>query len=126
MRRGLEIVVTAILCILPLGAAESFLSNDEYAKMLYQNPRGISCAKCHGPKGEGGVISRYLEDGELRQITAPPIVNLPMKRFKEALKRRFRLMPEYFLTEEEMAYLYFYLSKQKPDNSNNANKNRKR
>ena len=29
---------------------EWFITNLEYGKMLYNNPRGISCAKCHGTK----------------------------------------------------------------------------
>ncbi len=109
-----RVILLGIVCMMGiLQAEESFLTNEEYARMLYQNPRGISCAKCHGPHGEGGVISRYIEKGALRTITAPPIVDLPMRRFKKALRRRKGLMPEYFLTDVEMAYLYYYLLGQK-------------
>jgi cytochrome c553 len=117
MKRAVKIGLTALFCLCYLRADDSFLTNEEYAKMLYKNPRGISCAKCHGPKGEGSVISRYIADGKLHEIKAPPIVDLPLARFKKALKRRSRLMPEYFLTEVEMAYLYYYLSRQNKNNT---------
>jgi cytochrome c553 len=100
-------------------AQESFITDDEYAKMLYKNPRGISCAKCHGEKGEGKVLTTYVSHGKEYKITAPPIYNLSMKRFKQALKRKGRLMPEYFLTEWEMAHLYYYLLTQNPDYQKN-------
>ena len=74
-------------------ADESFITNDEYAKMLYKNPRGIGCAKCHGQKGEGKVLSEYTKNGRRYTISAPPICNLSMKRFKKALKHPSRLMP---------------------------------
>ncbi|HHD84363.1 MAG TPA: cytochrome c [Campylobacteraceae bacterium] len=109
---AVKFALTALFCLCYLDADDTFLTRYEYAKMLYKNPRGISCAKCHGPKGEGGVISRYITDGKLHEITAPPIVDLPLARFQNALKRRSGLMPEYFLTEMEMAYLYYYLSDQ--------------
>ena len=115
MRVGFFIVVTTIFMTLSLYAEESFITNDEYAKMLYKNPRGISCAKCHGEKGEGKILTTYVVQGETRHITAPPIYNLSMQRFKKALKRKGRLMPEYFLTEVEMAHLYYYLLKQNPN-----------
>ncbi len=97
-----------------LSAEESFITNDEYAKMLYKNPRGIGCGNCHGQKGEGKVLSEFIKNGKRYAVTAPAIYNLPMKRFKRALKQPSKLMPEYFLTEKEMAYLYFYLLKQNP------------
>ncbi len=112
MKTGFGIVSVMLVILSELYGGEGFLTNEEYARMLYKNPRGISCAKCHGPHGEGRVISRYIENGKLYQITAPPIVDLPLARFKKALKSRSRLMPEYFLTEVEMAYLYYYLSNQ--------------
>ena len=29
--------------------------------MLYKNPRGVGCDKCHGEKGEGSLIVKYKE-----------------------------------------------------------------
>ena len=62
-------------------------ANDEplvenYGKNLYENPRGIACNKCHGNKGEGGVIAHYKHKG---------------------------VMPRYFLTDEEITAIYMYL-----------------
>ena len=105
-----------------LQADGSFITDEEYARMLYQNPRGISCARCHGERGEGKVISSYLRHGKSYSIKAPPIYNLSMKRFKRALSRKGRLMPQYFLTEWEMAHLYYYLLTQNPDYNKNRTK----
>jgi len=93
-------------------ADESFISNDEYAKMLYKNPRGIGCNKCHGEKGEGKVISSYISGKNKISLIGPRINNLSMRQFKKALRKGKRLMPEYFLTDEEKAYLYYYLTTQ--------------
>ncbi len=105
----------SILATGALFAGESFITDEEYAKMLYKNPRGISCAKCHGEHGEGKILSTYVSGGKTYRITAPPIYNISMQRFKKALKRRGRLMPQYFLTEWEMAHLYYYLLTQNPE-----------
>jgi argininosuccinate synthase len=40
-------------------ALESFISNLEYGQMLYKNPRGIGCIKCHGDNGKGKLIATY-------------------------------------------------------------------
>ncbi|MCH9814397.1 MAG: cytochrome c [Epsilonproteobacteria bacterium] len=95
-----------------LYAKESFISNDEYAKMLYKNPRGIGCDKCHGEIGEGIEISSYVKGNKRVSLYGPRINNLTSKRFYDALKQGNRLMPEYFLTDKEKAYLYYYLTTQ--------------
>ena len=28
--------------------------------MLYENPRGVSCAKCHGSNAKGKLISKFI------------------------------------------------------------------
>jgi len=111
--------------LMQLRAGGSFITDDEYARMLYKNPRGISCAKCHGEKGEGKVLCTYVDHGKKCSITAPPIYNLSMARFKKALSRKGRLMPQYFLTEWEMAHLYYYLLTQNPDYDKNKHKGKK-
>jgi hypothetical protein len=93
-----------------LYAEDSFITNDEYAKLLYKNPRGIGCNKCHGEKGEGMVISSFEKAGSLYTLRGPQINNISIKRFKKALKKAKGLMPEYFLTDMEKAYLYYYLT----------------
>lgn len=99
-----------------LYAEESFISNDEYAKMLYKNPRGIGCDKCHGEKGEGIVISSYVTGDKKVTLEGPRINNLSVRRFYKALQKANRLMPEYFLTDQEKAYLYYYLTTQNQNN----------
>jgi hypothetical protein len=106
-----NVVVIFLLLFSNANAKESFLSNDEYAKMLYKNPRGIGCNLCHGEKGEGAVISSYVKGDKKISLMAPRINNLSMKRFTKALEKGKRLMPEYFLTQQEKAYLYYYLNK---------------
>jgi hypothetical protein len=101
------------------------MTNDEYAKMLYKNPRGIGCDKCHGEKGEGMVISSFVSKNRKISLKAPRINNLSMKRFNKALKKGKRLMPEYFLTDIEKAYLYFYLTSQNKKGEKVAKLNKK-
>ena len=92
--------------------AESFISEDEYAQMLYKSPRGIGCDKCHGTYGEGLVLSSYVDKKGVRiEIKAPRIDNISSRRFYQSFERKSRLMPQYFLTDREKAYLFYYLSK---------------
>ncbi len=108
-----------------LNAQKSFISNDEYAKMLYKNPRGIGCNKCHGEGGEGKVISSYISGNQKLSLIGPKINNLSKKRFLKALRKGKRLMPEYFLTEIEKAYLYYYLQKHNQKGEKVENKPKK-
>ena len=86
--------------------------------MLYLNPRGIGCDKCHGAKGEGSLISKYKHfdkkanktvDDELR---APKINDIDFESFKAALTKPKGVMPSYFLTDEETTILYEYITNQ--------------
>lgn len=93
---------------------DSFITKDEYAQMLYKNPRGIGCDKCHGANGEGLVLSSYVnEAGEHIAIKAPRIDNISMKQFYKSFDTKSKLMPVYFLTDNEKAYLFYYLTKNK-------------
>ena len=84
--------------------------------MLYSNPRGIGCDKCHGAKGQGVLISKFkrarskndktLIDDELR---APRINNISYEAFANALNKPKGIMPSYFLTDEESEILYDYV-----------------
>ena len=107
------IIFIFVLFTAVINATESFISNDEYAKMLYKNPRGIGCDLCHGEKGEGKIISSYTLGEKKISLIGPKINDMSMRQFYKALDRANRLMPDYFLTEEEKAYLYYYLTKQK-------------
>ena len=96
---------------LMLGADEDFITKDEYAAQLYNNPRGISCAKCHGDEGEGRKIATYEHKGQKMVLEGPKIQDVPFYRLKEVLTKRAKGMPRYFLTEDEIKALYYYLKK---------------
>ncbi len=101
-----------ILNLVFLQANNSFITKMEYATMLYQNPRGIGCDKCHGIKGEGTIIAKYKEKGEIKYLKAPSINNLSRKEFFQVFKnKKYKIMPKYFLTNKEINTLYLYLQK---------------
>lgn len=109
-----SIFLILLFCIAIFGA--DFITKTEYAKMLYLNPRGIGCDKCHGTKGEGTLISKYKHfdkktnktvDDELR---APKINDIDFESFKAALTKPKGVMPSYFLTDEETTILYEYIT----------------
>ncbi len=111
---GIKQRVIMIGLLVTLEGSAGFITNDEYAKMLYQNPRGIGCDKCHGKDGEGMVLSTYKnKKGEIVALKAPRIDNIPIKRFYNSFERKSKLMPVYFLTDDEKAYLYYYLTKKR-------------
>lgn len=98
-----------ILLYTTLFGAESFITQEEYAKQLYYNPRGIGCHLCHGDKGEGKQVATYEHKGVAKEFTGPTINTLDFSTFKAALNQRNRGMPRYFLTDQEIKVLYFYL-----------------
>ena len=111
-----SVFLILFFCVAIFGA--DFITKTEYAKMLYLNPRGIGCDKCHGAKGEGSLISKYKHfdkkanktvDDELR---APKINDIDFENFKAALTKPKGVMPSYFLTDEETTILYEYITNQ--------------
>ena len=111
-----SVFLILLFCLAIFGA--DFITKTEYAKMLYLNPRGIGCDKCHGTKGEGSLISKYKHfdkktnktvDDELR---APKINDIDFESFKAALTKPKGVMPSYFLTDEETTILYEYITNQ--------------
>ena len=111
-----SVFLILLFCVAIFGA--DFITKTEYAKMLYLNPRGIGCDKCHGAKGEGSLISKYKHfdkktnktvDDELR---APKINDIDLESFKAALTKPKGVMPSYFLTDEETTILYEYITNQ--------------
>lgn len=111
MRFGFLILLLSIVVFAK--DKDSFITEQEYAQHLYDNPRGIGCNKCHGKRGEGMVISRYLHKGAKKVLKTKEINSLDFKRFKTALQVRKGVMPKYFLTEREIKALYSYLHKEK-------------
>ena len=100
--------------------------------MLYVNPRGISCVKCHGINAKGKEIARFTHTRNKLQynctIKSKDITNISYKNFLRTLdtkvqkpKKKFsknqicekltygNSMPTYFLTREELDSIYFYL-----------------
>ncbi|WP_456433846.1 c-type cytochrome [Nitratifractor sp.] len=102
-------VVGGMLLLLPLGA-EDFISPFEYGQMLYQNPRGVSCVPCHGDRGEGALIARYVDkEGRKRQLRGPDIRNASFETIKKAVATGPSVMPRYFLTDEEIRAIFTYI-----------------
>ena len=93
-----------------------FIPHSEYAKILYKNPHGIGCNKCHGSKGECALIVKYKAVNkksnkyEERSLMAPRINNLEFQRFKLALEDSKGIMPSYFLTQNEIVNLFEYIT----------------
>lgn len=83
--------------------------------MLYKNPRGIGCDKCHGIDGKGLVLGRYhRDDNTTVKVIAPDITHIGFQKFYEALtSAKHKLMPHYFLTDHEIKTLYYYLNKKR-------------
>ena len=100
---------SGILC------AESFITDEEYGAMLYKNPRGIGCDKCHGEKGEGSLIATYKEFNRTagayyeRALNAPPINNLSLQELADGISSSRDVMPSYFLTQNEIIIIYKYI-----------------
>ena len=94
-----------------------FLTKFEYAQLLYQEPRGISCKVCHGEIGESIVIFNYYSYYRNRRregkVIAQPINKLSFEQFKRGLLRKNRFMPFYRFSSKEIEALYFYLQESK-------------
>ncbi len=103
-----------LILILPLYllGSSSFITPLENASQLYKNPRGIGCHHCHGDKGEGMVIARYIHKKEKKSLDGPMIKNLDFNDFHKALNKRIQGMPRYFLTKKEVQALYLYLQQE--------------
>ena len=91
----------------------SFITDYEYGAMLYENPRGIGCNKCHGKGNKEVIISKYKDKkGNTNFLKAPPVNKVPFEDFVEILttkRGRSNIMPSYFLTNDEIKSIYFYL-----------------
>jgi len=111
---------------------DSFITKKEYGKMLYNNPRGISCKKCHGTNAKGKVIAKFKHIGKETTynctVKTYDITNISFVNFKYKLNPNNKLkkieftkdqvcekmiyghiMPKYFLTDDELNSLYYYI-----------------
>ena len=100
--------------------------------MLYENPRGISCVKCHGKDARGKKITTFIHIRNKKKytctiksdditdityknflLTLDPRLKKPKKKFaKNEICKKLTYgnsMPTYFLTNEELNSIYFYL-----------------
>ena len=111
----MRFVAFLIFLSLVLFAKDEYMSNYEYGKRLYHNPRGIACSECHGEYGNGSILSAYVIDIKgkkvLKEIRVPKINDLNetefQKPFEDTTSRRY--MPTFYLTKEELAHIYYYL-----------------
>ncbi len=100
-----------LLLTLPLllGADEDFISHYEYGQMLYNNPRGVSCAQCHGKSGEGCTIVEFRDIHGKQALRGPDIRMENLKRMIDSVNSYHPVMPRYYLTDEEVKAIYDFL-----------------
>ena len=111
---------------LTIKTEDSFLSLLEYGKMLYKNPRGISCSKCHGLDGKGGkkIAKYYDKQKNIKLLRSTDITHYSLKQLTSSLKNQYRengrrkrhkIMPMYYMTEQEILAIFTYLKNQRDD-----------
>jgi len=111
----------------------SFITQYEYGKMLYKNPRGISCVKCHAKDARGKLISSFthktrkntyecfIKSSDITNISRedfirkldPSLKNKKIKFEKTQVCEKLiygHTMPKYFLTKNEMNSIYYYIT----------------
>jgi len=96
----------------------SFITKYEYGEMLYKNPRGVGCILCHKTGDKEVILARYKEVDrktkklEEKAIKVPAINKVSYEVFLNKLtadKTDSKVMPTYFLTDEELKSLYYYV-----------------
>ena len=91
----------------------SFITKFEYGHMLYKNPRGIGCNKCHADDAKGSFIALYKDrKGNVQKVNTPDITNITKEEFYKVLqstKSKSMIMPTYFLTNDELDSIFFYI-----------------
>jgi mono/diheme cytochrome c family protein len=91
----------------------SFITEYEYGAMLYENPRGIGCNRCHGRGDKSIVIAKYKDKkNKTKTLVAPAIKNVPFEKYVDVLTTKrgsSNIMPSYFLTDDEIKSIYFYV-----------------
>ena len=115
----------------------SFITKYEYGKMLYNNPRGIGCNSCHGNDARGRKMVDFkhqLLEKKVYNCTLviPDIKNIDYETFSlkvntkkninlkfekeqvcEKLIHNANVMPTYFLVEEEIEAIFYYIQNMK-------------
>jgi mono/diheme cytochrome c family protein len=94
------------------GQSEDFITEFEYGQMLYQDPRGASCAACHGETGAGELISEYVDrQGRYVALSGPDIRRATLDQIRRSVRKGAGVMPRYFLTEKEIRTIHAYLQR---------------
>ncbi|HHD78761.1 MAG TPA: cytochrome c [Epsilonproteobacteria bacterium] len=117
------------LCLLfPLFlySEESFISHYEYGEMLYSNPRGVSCAECHGTSGEGKIIVAYQDIHGKEAIKGADIRRKTLNEMLKSVSSYHKIMPRYYLTNEEVEAIYDYLKVKNQDYLHSLENNQSR
>jgi len=103
-------VLLFLLLFLKLSASESFITDYEYGEMLYTNPRGVGCIQCHGKVGEGKIIVTYKDKEKNTHIVkGADIRKTTLKEMIASLNSYHKIMPRYYLTDDEVKYIFDYL-----------------
>jgi len=111
----------------------SFITKYEYGKMLYNNPRGIGCNSCHGNDARGKKMVDFKQQILDKKtyncsLVVPDIKSIDYKAFStkvnskknpnlkfekeqvcEKLIYYANVMPTYFLVEDEIDAIYYYI-----------------
>ncbi|MDZ7819990.1 MAG: c-type cytochrome [Aliarcobacter sp.] len=116
----------------PLDINNSFITKFEYGKMLFNNPRGIGCNSCHGDNAKGQKIMDFKQEHDKKiyncSLVAPNIKDIDYETFStkvnskknpnlkfekeqvcEKLIHYANVMPTYFLVEEEIEAIFYYI-----------------
>jgi len=113
------LVVTFFITLL---FSEDFISEFEYGQMLYQSPRGVSCASCHGKLGEPTYVATLIEDnGTKKDFITPDIRKFSLEKFRIALAKGGKIMPKYYLTNKEVEAIYKYIQEVNTQQSSENN-----
>ena len=102
--KGLWLLFPLLLC-----AQEDFISHYEYGEMLYANPKGVSCAQCHGKSGEGTTIVEYRDIHGKQVLKGSDIRQESLESMISSVNTYHKVMPRYYLTDEEIKAIYDYL-----------------
>jgi mono/diheme cytochrome c family protein len=104
--RRLLLLLPLILC-----GQEDFISHYEYGEMLYANPRGVSCAECHGENGEGQTIVEFRDIHGKQALKGSDIRKNTLDEMIKSVNSYHQIMPRYYLTDAEVKAIYDYLQK---------------
>jgi mono/diheme cytochrome c family protein len=88
---------------------EDFISDYEYGEMLFANPRGVSCSECHGKNGEGKIIVEYRDVDGKQVLKGSDIRTESLSSMINSVNTYHKIMPRYYLTNEEVKAIYDYL-----------------